>query len=180
MASTEINLLKKSTASFGVTPELEEKVRLAAWWGLVGLLASGIIIGTIFLVLSSRVRNLETTNAQLAQQINAQSVKEGILLSLVQRTKVAGNALKAARPWGNLFPLLEVIAHDSNYRTLVIDEAGKVRLNFHIDNIDTAAEIVEHIIDLNSQGSLKAPQLLSFVVEEDGTVNMGVLFVPTL
>lgn len=180
MSNTEINLLKRDAHTNEFLLSFEENLRVAAWWSLIGLLGVGIIIGTFFVVLSARAHRLEQDSARLGQQINAQLVKEGILLSLKQRTVIAGKALDAARPWGNLFPLLAQITGPSDLRMLSVDEAGKVSVTIKVYSIDDAATIVANIIALTEQGSLRLPQLLSFSVHETGEVQMGVLFVPIL
>jgi|GEM_PF-704502 len=181
MTNTDINLLKRSAASYGGIPHIvEDTVRLIAWWSLVAFFAVSIITGTAYLIVSSNIRSLEASNADLVRQINAQSIKEGIVLSLLQRSEIAGNALRAARPWGNLFPLLERITYQGYYQSLTVSESGKVEITYAVDSVNTAAMIVDTIIDLNTQNALKTPQLVSFIVEDDGKVSMGVSFVPVL
>jgi len=181
MANTEINLLHRRVGpdEEGLA-HLESSLKIAAWWSLIALLGIGIIVGTIFVVLSTRIQQLERGKAQLIQQINAQSVKEGILLSLKQRTIIAGKALDAARPWGNLFPMLTQITDSANYRSLTIDDAGKVSVQLTLTSVDDAVIAVSNIIALTQQGTVKLPQMLVFTASDDGSVQMGMSFVPVL
>lgn len=178
MATNEINLLKRNTQAIGAMHDLEDKLRLAAWWSLVALFAAGILIGTAYMVLNARTSALENRNAGFARQINAQSIKEGILVSLLGRTQVAGKAVHAARPWGNLFPLLNTVSSEEYYRALTVDEAGKVSVQMKLDSVDQAVEIVNTMIDLNADQDLRFPYLQAFTIQDDGTINMGMTFVP--
>ena len=180
MNTREINLLKNAGATGSVFPELETKLRVAAWWSLVGLLAFGIVLGTAYVVLNAQVAKMQDEKVRLTQSINAQSVKEGLLLSLEQRADLAGKALTAARPWGNLFPLLTQIGQASEFVSINVDEVGKVNVMFKLASVDDAVRVVSNIISLAQSQSLRLPQLLSFTVQNDATVAMGVSFVPNL
>lgn len=180
MSNEDINLLKRDFTSGGVIAAIENKLRIAAWWSIISLLASGIIIGTLYVVLTSRAGLLEEDVKTTAQRINAQSVKEGILLSLIQRTDIAKKALDAARPWGNLFGILTRMAAPTQLHTLTIDEAGKVNVMFVLSSVDDAVTIVSNVIALTQQQILHNPQLVSFVIQPDGKVQMSLSFVPVL
>ncbi len=180
MSTSEINLLKRSGNTLRTLTDLEDKLRVIAWWSLVALLAAGIILGTAFFYLSSRSDQLQSQSAQLGRQIDAQLVKEGILTSLKQRADVAKNALDAARPWGNLFPILSMIALPTQLKSISIDESAHVRLTMILGSVDDAVTVVTNMIALSGQHTIRAPQLISFVIKADGTVQMGVSFIPTL
>ena len=81
MSNSEINLIKKDASSFRKLAFLEEKLRIATGWFLGLLFVAGLTIGISFLVMSSRMKTLESRKIELTKQINLQTVKEGILLS---------------------------------------------------------------------------------------------------
>lgn len=180
MSNSEINLIKKDVSSFRKIAFLEEKLRRATWWSLGVLLTGGIVIGISFLVMSSKMKALESRKIELTKEINLQTVKEGILLSLKDRTSIAGKALDAAKPWGKLFTLLGLIASESHYSALSIEESGRVTANIYPGNIDDAVSVVSNIMSLADEKMLRSPQLISFVFKEDGVVQLSVSFHPIL
>ncbi|MEK7073791.1 MAG: hypothetical protein AAB960_00500, partial [Patescibacteria group bacterium] len=180
MSNSEINLIKKDVSSFRKIAFLEEKLRFVTLWFLGLLLVGGITIGISFLVMSSRMKTLESRKIELTKQINLQTVKEGILLSLKERTGIAGKALDAAKPWGKLFTLLGLIASEANYNALSIEESGRVTANIYLGSIDEAVVVVSNTISLADEKMLRSPQLISFVFKEDGIVQLSLSFHPAL
>jgi len=176
----EINLLTRDLGSARGLPELEEKLQIGAWWSLVALLGSGIVIGALFFFLQAKSDQSNTYNRVLRQQIDAQLVKEGILVSLKERANIAGKALAADRPWGNLFPILNAITQVININTLTIDETGKVSIQLKLGSVDEAVTVVTNMLSLANQHTVRSPQLLSFAIKDDGAVQMGMSFIPSL
>lgn len=179
MSATEINLLKRS-ASSRTFVELEEKLRSASWMALVALLIIGVAIGSAYFYLTNRSAQLSQRKQDLTRQIDTQIVKEGILVSLKERSTIAGKALDAARPWGNLFPLLPAVANPRLMKTLSVDEVGRVTLILGLPSIDEAVTIVNSLVSLTGTKKMRSPQLVSFLVKDDGSVQMGISFIPVL
>lgn len=180
MSTAEINLLKRVGGPARDFNDLENKLRLAAWWSLAALLGVGIIIGSTFFFLKARSGQMSSENTQMGGQIDAQVVKEGILVSLKERSDVAGKALEAVRPWGNLFPILIQIAPATQLKSLSIDETTRVSLLLSLGSVDDAVTVVTNVISLSGLHTVRSPQLLSFSIKDDGTVQMGVSFIPIL
>lgn len=180
MASNDINLLKRTAGGIAQLAFYEERLRAISWWALVALLVTGVIIGTSYVMVSQRVRSLEDEQSKLSQQISAASVKEGILLSLKQRLGVASKALAAARPWGKLFPLLDTIAPSSSFSTVSIDDLGRVNAVLELSTMEEAVAVVTNTLGLADQKLLRSAQLLSFSLRENGTVQLGLSFLPIL
>lgn len=180
MSNEEINLLKRDFSSVGVTAEMESKLRVVAWWCLIVLFAGGIVLTSVYFLLSSRVSQLQEDIKNVSIQINSESVKEGILLSLKERSDVAKKALDAARPWGNLFPLLARMTQSTQLHSLTIDESGKVSLLLLLPSVDDAVTVVTNIISMTQERVLRSPQIISLVVQQDSTVQLNVSFTPVL
>lgn len=180
MNTEDINLLKQRSSQTFLPPGTEELLHRLAIWGLVVLLASGVFLGFFFALLTSRVQQLQAANDQYRSQINAASVKESLLLSLRQRIVIAGKALEAARPWGNLFPILAQIAQQSEFINISVDESGKVNATVLVASVNDAVRVVSNTIALTDVPSLRAPQLTSFAVQADGSVRLGLSFIPIL
>lgn len=180
MSNSEINLIQKDVGSFRKLSFVEEKLRMATWWFLGSLLVIGVAIGLSYVLLSARTKALEAKKIDLTRQINSQTVKEGILLSLKDRTVIAGKALDAARQWGKLFPLLGEIANESNYNALSVEESGRVTTTLNLVNIDDAVAVVSNTMILVRDKKMRSPQLGSFTFKEDSSVQLTISFSPVL
>lgn len=178
MSNSEINLIKRDVGSFRRLSALEDKLRIAVWWSLGILLVVGVSIGVSYVVISSNTKSLEAKKIELTRQINLQNIKEGILLSLKERTAIAGKALDAAKPWGKLFSILTTIADESNYSALSIEESGRVTTVMNLASIDDAVNVVSNVVILVSEKTLRSPQLVSFAFKEDTTVQISLSFFP--
>lgn len=178
MSNSDINLIRKDVSSSRKLSVLEEKLRLAAIWLLGGVFIIGLGIGAVYLYINLRVRSLEARKVSLAQQINLQTAKEGILLSLKERTAVAGRALEAAKPWGKMFTVLQEIAAEEQYNSLTVDDTGRVTTTLFLGSIDESVSVVLNLVRLVDERMLRTPQLLSFSFKEDTTVQMSISFYP--
>lgn len=176
---SDINLLQRKAGAFEQFSELERKLRVVSVWLLSGLFLGGLIIGVTFLVLSGRIRSLEMEKVTLARDINAQTTKEGLLLSLKDRVGVAAKALDAAKPWGKLFPILNEIAPNGGFLSLTIEESGRVSADMEAFSVDDAVLYVANLMLLFEDRKIRSPQLLSFALLETGRIHMSVSFYPT-
>ncbi len=179
MESANINLLKKTGGSAGFK-DLEARLRLISLWSLGILFGIGITVGISYFVIASRAQALNNEKVDLAVQIQAQSVKEGIIISLKQRIVLAGKALSSTTNWAKLFPLLTAIAPAEAYDSLTVDGTGHVAVQFKLGSVDAVVTLVKNVIDLSDNGSLRLSQLTSFSMLADGTVQLGLTFVPML
>lgn len=172
--------MKRDVNSSRTFADLEDKLRLAAWWCLIALLAAGIVIGTSYFYLNAKTDQLNAKNADLGKQIDAQLVKEGILSSLKARVGIAKKSLDSARPWGNLFPILTSVALPTQLKSISIDETAHVNVVLLLGSVDDAVTVVTNVISLAGQHVVRQPQLLTFAIKGDGTVQMGISFIPVL
>ncbi len=179
MAQSEINLIKStSTGPLGILGTYEKKIRQIAWIALLSLLGLGLVIGVSYIVINAQYRNLEERKAQVTQQLKAATVKEGIVISLKQRVEIAQKALDVARPWGELFPLLEDIGPIGYFVTLTVEESGRVNTVIEAPTIDDAVALVTSTLDLAQADVLRSPQLLSLSLRDSGIVQIGLSFIP--
>lgn len=178
MSNSEINLIQKDIRSFRSLSFLESRLRLATWWLLGALFVAGVSIGIGYFFINSRIQSLENTKIDLTRQINAQSPKEGILLSLKERIGIAAKALDAAKPWGELFTTLTEIASEDEFSSLSIDDTGRVVTSLTMQSIDESVTVITNVMRLFEERKLKSPQLISFAFREDGTIQISVSFYP--
>lgn len=179
MAVSDINLLKRKGANTSLDA-WDQKLRTIAIWSIGFVLASGIIIGGVFFYVSARTQSLNNDKIAIISQIQQQSVKEGILVSLKQRIAVADKAMKSAFSWGKLFPLLAEIAPVNEYSNVAVDEKGGVATTLRLASVDEAVTVVQQMIDHYHSQAIKNAQIASFGMGKDGTVQLGFMMTPAL
>lgn len=180
MAKEEINFLKVRSTASGTLSRIERMLTVYTWWALGGLLTVGVIIGSIYLFVITRQKNLESRKGALLVAIREQTVKEGYLVSVKQRSQVAGKALSAAKPYGKLFPLLLTIAPENYFINLSVDEAGKSTVSLEVPSVDEAVMTVSNILLQVKEKQLRNPQMLSFYLKETGMVLLSFSFIANL
>lgn len=179
MSSTDINLIKTKTVGPFPLLALEERLRRVSWVVLLCLLVVGLIIGGSYVWVRQRYRSLEEEKVNLVRQINAGAIKEGILFSIKDRVELLTKVLAVVRPWGKLFPMLERIAPLPALSTVGVDEQGRVSLFLELASIDEAVSAVRSATQLVEEKLLRSPQLTSLSLGENGTVQVGLSFIPT-
>ncbi|HLD25039.1 MAG TPA: hypothetical protein VJB96_03940 [Patescibacteria group bacterium] len=180
MSTLEINLIQGDAKRFAGITKIEENLSRLAWILLASVFVLGVGIGSAYMYASQSIAKLESTNVALSRDINAQSVKEGLLLSLVERTGIAQRALAAAKPWGKLFRVLPQVAPESSFRSVSIDETSLVTTTLELGSVDEAVTVVTNMMSLANEKELRSPQMLSFSLKEDESVQMTVSFHPLL
>lgn len=176
----EINLLDRSDPDGGKRASAEGVIRRIAWLSLAALFVSGIVTAGLFLFTRNAVVTLEGIKIQMLRDIQAQSVKEGLLLSLKERTAVASRALDAAKPWGKLFSILGGVAPGISFSSIAVNETGQVNASLELSTLDETFVVASHVMTLSAERKIRSPQMQSFTIREDGSIQLTLLFHPIL
>lgn len=180
MAREEINLMKGSLDSRGRLGPLELMLTKLTWWALGGLFSSGLIIGVIYFLGLSKHQQLEAVKNQLHTLIKQDVMKEGLLVSLKQRSVIASKALEAAKPYGKLFPLLQTIAPQNYYTSLSIDDVGRSTVSLELPSVESAVSTIANVLRETEEKKLRNPQMMSFYLKETGIVQLTLSFIANL
>lgn len=178
MSDTQINLIKRDVNAMSKFSRIEDMMRKIASWSLGVLFVVGVVVGGIFFFMQSQLQQTEERKISLVREINAQSAKEGILVALKNRIGIAGKALDAAKPWGNLFTIMDSIASSDSFTSVSIDETGRVSVSLELLSVDDAVIVIMNVMSLSIDRVLKTPQMLSFTFREDGKIILSLSFYP--
>lgn len=179
MATKDINLLQKNGGSVRFI-SIERILTRLMWISLGIVCIAGVSIGSVYIVVSSQQSREDARKAALIGSIKEMATKEGILVSLQQRIAVASKALDAARPYGNLFGLLDHIAPSEYFTSLSIDDVGRSTVTLVIPSVDEAVTTVANVIIQFDEKKIRSPQLLSFALKESGIVQLSLSFIANL
>jgi len=162
----------------GQFSKLEDGLRVASLWFLGGLFIAGLATGAAFFYLRAQTEALEAQKLRVVREINTQSRKEGLLLSLKDRIGIANKALDAAKPWGKVFTVLGDIAYEDAFNSVSVDETGRVSTALELASVDETVDVITNIIALAGERALRTPQMISFALRDDGRVQLTVSFFP--
>ncbi len=180
MAREEINLLKGMSNANEKLAAIEHLLTKITWWALGGLFSIAIITGSLYFFASSKKKELEVIQVELLTGIKEETPKEGILVSLKQRSAIAGKALEAAKPYGKLFSLLETLAPIEYYTNLSIDEQARSTVSLVLPSIDEAIVIIANVLVQAEEKQVRNPQMTSFYLMESGLVQLSLSFIASL
>lgn len=179
MAATEINLIKQNTSGVMEYVGLyEQKMRVVAWWMLIGLFISGVTLGIMYYSMQNNSRTLQDQKDQISQQLKAAIVKEGMVYALKQRIEIVQKSMNSARPWGKVFSLLTQISSIESFEAFTADDTGRVSTTLTLVSMDDAVGVVANAMSLVSSKTIRSPQLVSLSMNEKGIVQLGLSFVP--
>lgn len=179
MVSSNINLIKIATGGARFV-SIERVLTRLMWISLGVVCIAGVSIGSVYIVVNSQQSKEDARKTALIDSIKEMATKEGILVSLKQRVAVASKSLDAARPYGNLFPLLDRIAPAEYFTSLSIDDVGRSTVTLVIPSVDEAVTTVANVIVQFDEKKIRSPQLLSFALKESGIVQLSLSFIANL
>lgn len=180
MSLLQINLIRRDVGRLAGLVRIEDTLRRIAWVGLLSVFVFGLIIGAGYIYAMRTLEATELRAGRLSRDINAQSAKEGLLLSLVERTAIASRALESAKPWGKVFAVLSQVAPSDSYNSVSIDGSALATSTLELSSVDEAVVVVTNIMSLTEDRLLRSPQILSFSMRENGIIQMTVSFHPVL
>ena len=179
MPSTgNINLLKTETTLPAAVQALQKQLRS------VSIVVTGITVAVGLLVAATyggiRLRHslLTGNKGKLTQQINSQSQKEGIFLSLKARTDVVGNIMSVQKSWIPLLEALITVSLPPKLSSVIIDEEGKASIVIRAESLEEAASATSGLLRLNGERVVRLPQLVSLTLDKDGIVRLVFAFFP--
>lgn len=177
-SSSDINLLQSKTVLPPQLAAIEGRLRQASYMSLAILLVAGVLVGVTYLFFQNQKRVLEETRTQLIRKINAQSQKEGFLVAVRERLGVVDKVLAYQLPWAQIMDTIKTIALPPKLNAISVEEQNKVTLSVKADSIEETLNMVNAIVAGVEQKKLRNPQLVSFQLEKDGSVQLMFSFVP--
>ena len=178
MSDRQINLIARNIGGLRQLTNIESTLRRVAWWALGIVFVASCTAAASYLYARVRVQQLDGVKARVIRDINAQSIKEGLMLSLKERTTIAGRALGAAKPWCTLFTTLASVAAEDVFRTISVEDTGRVTASVELPSVDEAVAMMAHIMTLAQERKLRSPQMISFAFRETGEVQITMSFHP--
>lgn len=174
----KINLIQTKLESSPEVGLLATLLRKLSLWALLLLIISGIItIGTYYYMLVRRDQ-LVSTKQRLTEIIAQNPTKEGLLLSVQQRTALITKILAFQKPVGTVFDIVSAFISGSQILRMTLDDKNMVFLSFHAQSITDVISISDTLIKQTASNLVKNPQLDSLIFSKDGGIDIMVSFIP--
>ena len=172
-----INLIR---AKIAMSPQVEMVTvlfRKLSLWALAILIVSGVLVSGIFYYLQIRRDQLIHTQQQLSQVISQSETKEGLLVSVKQRSALTSKILGVQHPVGKVFDTLFTVVTSGQMTAVSLDDHNKVLLTIHAQSITDVISITDTLIKQMTTNLVRSPQLVSLTLGKDGGVDVGLSFI---
>lgn len=171
-----INLFD-AKANLTPTWQLVEKYLLLIRQYLLGfVLIAGIGLVVTYGVVRMRTIQLDADQKQLSQTIQNQSVKEGLLLALRARISSLKKILDVQFSVAPYIDTTLLLAHPPRLTSFSIGELNTVQISVDLPDIWEAVSMMETIVKLVEENTIRNPNLTSLTVDKDGSIMMGLSY----
>lgn len=174
---SHINLIRSKAKGSAQLAAIERSLRRSAIISLGVFVFLGVVVGGVYFFMSRQLQKADGIRQTLVSQINAAKTKEGLLLSIKDRTQVAGSVISGQRPWAGILDLLTTAVAPALVSNVSASEQNKISVGFSVSSLGDVVAPVAALIRLAHEGRLKHPELTSVQLGTDGTVAITASFV---
>jgi hypothetical protein len=171
-----INLIQTST---GLSPQaviMMTLFRTLSLWVLAIFIVSGVAVGGIFYYLRIRNEELTAKQQQLSQSIAQNATAEGLLVSVTQRSALTKKIVDIQQPVDTVFDTLAVFVSPGEITNVSLEDNDTVSVMIHAQSITEVISMTDALVKLTSANRIRAPQLVSLALGNDGGIDVGVSF----
>lgn len=118
---------------------------------------------------------VETKQTEMAK-VSSQKSKEGIYISIQDRTKVISSVLASQRPWTKVLDRVSSFVSPPELTSVSVDDQNKMVLSISSSSLESVLTIVNAVIAEAQAKHFINPQLLSLQIGTNGTVQLSIAF----
>lgn len=153
-----------------------KSLKRASTLAMILFLFAGVIVGTAYYYYTVQRRTFEARRDVLRSQIGQAKNKEGLLISIKERTQIVQKVMKSQRPLGEILNLLGTVAAPPALVSVTVAETSKIEFTIEANSIDDIGTPVEALIGFARQAKVHAPEIQSLQIEKDGGVTISFAF----
>ncbi len=176
-APNTINLIRSKTSGSSQYETVFESLRRASMIALWVFLFTAAIAGGLYYYYINEQKALEQERGELRLRVDQAKIKEGLLISIKDRTKIVERVLAAQRPWADMLDLVGTAVVPPELSAISVDEQNKVALNITAAAIDDIIKPIDMFIEFAKSGKVRNPQLSSVQFNKNGTVTVSLSFI---
>jgi len=171
-----INLIRTKTSSSPQFDAIEGSLRRTGYIGLAAFLCIGFIIAVVYVFLAGEKSRLETSQKDMTRQLTTNIQKEGMFLSIKDRTRIVKQVLANQKPWSQLLDQVSVFIAPPTLTNISVDDQSKITLSLSAGSVDTVLAVTNSIIAQAKDGRIINPQLTSFQISKTGNIAATISF----
>ncbi|KKU82993.1 hypothetical protein A2973_03090 [Candidatus Gottesmanbacteria bacterium RIFCSPLOWO2_01_FULL_49_10] len=178
--ATDINLLKAKTALSPTLVVLERHLHIASYVVLVGALSASLFLGVGYVILRSKLGLLISNKQKYVSLIANQSRKEVLLVLIKDRLSVLDKIIASQKNWVVAFDLIARVLGGQPLNSFSVNDEQQVSMSITVFSIEEAISLVDRIALEMHEKKLIRPTLESLRYGTDGSVDLSIVFIPTL
>lgn len=178
--ATDINLLKAKTALSPSFVALERHLHIASYAVLIGTLSVSLFLGVGYTVLRSRLGVLILAQQKYVTLIANQSRKEVLLVSIKDRLSALDKIIASQKNWVVAFDLIARVLGGQPLNSFSVNDEQQVSMSITVFSIEEAISLVDRIALEMHDKKLIRPTLESLHYGKNGSVDLSIVFIPTL
>jgi hypothetical protein len=171
-----INLIRTKTNSSPQLEAIEASLKKTGYLGLAIICSIGVIIGIVFIFLFQQKTYLETTKDNLGKEVAKNIQKEGMYISIKDRTRIVKLVMENQKPWTPLLDRVATIVSPPALTDISVDDQSKITIAIRVNSVDSILDTVNALITQANQNHIINPQLLSFQIEKTGSITATISF----
>ncbi len=176
-ASNTINLIRSKTSGPAQYSAVFESLKRASIVSVWLFLLAAAITGGLYYYYVIEQRALDAERGALRLRVDQARIKEGLLVSIKDRTRIVERVLSAQRPWADMLDLIGTVIVPPELSNIAVDEQNKVGIGITAASIDEIVEPIENFIEYAQTGKIRNPQLSSIQFNKNGSVTVSLSFI---
>lgn len=174
---SHINLIQSKRKGSVQLEAIEQSLRKAALISLLLFIALGSLVASVFIFFTFQRNTLEKEHLELIRFINISKNKEGLLLSIKDRTNIVSSVLANQHPWSVALDGLSTVAVPPALTNISADEQNNMIVVFEADTLDGVLEPISRLVEMAQTGKIANPELASIQLNKNGSVAITVTLV---
>lgn len=175
-----INLLYTQADRSPALATIEQHIQQVSYWLVSGVLLVGLVAGGVYLYLLGVVKSQEAARDRVAQAVDAQKDKEGLFLSIKERSKIVGRVTGAQKPWAKVVDIAGSFIPPEYISYLTVsEETNKVILSLVLPSFDRVYPFIDAVAAGVGVGAVRQVELTSFAMGKTDAVELTISFVPS-
>lgn len=175
-----INLISTATGRSPELIRLESIIRKAGIASLIFVIVTGLLIGGTFFFFTVYQASLLSQKNSLIDSINQSALKEALLVSVQQRVSTVKKATADIKSFTPFYTIISQLTPPQNILTITLDDNNRAVLQTHVGTIDDAVKLTDTLLSVVKDGKASKPQLVGFNIQQDGSFDVTLAFVPKL
>jgi hypothetical protein len=171
-----INLIRTKTGSSHQYEAIEASLKKTGYIGLIGICCVGFILAIVYFLFTQEKSHLETTKQTLVQELTKNAQKQGMFLSIKDRTKIVKRVMVNQKPWAQLLDRVTQIIAPPSLSSISVDDQNKVTITLNASSVDSVLVAVNALIAQAKENKIVNPQLLSFQIGKNGSIESMISF----